>query len=93
MVSGCVTIPNTRQCQVSGVLDAGMICAENLTGIKSEMNLEQVIEFLEPQSLPSPRAGAICMSPDDFNAMKTALEQACRDLGERCSKQIQLALH
>jgi hypothetical protein len=32
-----------------------------------------------------PRAGAIAMSAEDMTKEKTALEQACRDLGKSCS--------
>lgn len=98
-LSGCVTIPNTRSCQVAGVLNAGMICAESLTDHTSDMTLSQAIDFLEPQAeRPDPenpgktlpaRAGAICRSADDESKLKTALEEACRELGSRCSYEIQ----
>ena len=90
-LSACVTIPNTRKCSVAGLLDAGMICAETITGKTSEMNLLETIEFLEPQP-EGARAGAICQSAEDYRREKDALEQACRMLGNRCTPEIQHAI-
>lgn len=39
-------------------------------------------------SMPK-RAGAVCESSYDWTIKKTALEQACRELGKRCSYEIQ----
>ncbi len=100
--SACVTVPNVGACSVAGTLSAGAICAETLTDKKWEMTLDEFLDFLEPQPerqdpadvskiLPA-RAGAICQSADDWNAMKTALEQACRELGSRCSYQVKQAI-
>lgn len=82
--TSCVTIPNTRNCAVAGRLAAGAFCSDTLTGETSDMTLDQFIAFLEPQIEP-PRAGAICQSAEDFSKVKTVLEQACRELGSRCS--------
>jgi len=81
---GCVhvEIPNTKKCAVSGSLVDGAICAETLTGETSEMNAVEYVYFLEPNT---ERGGAICESADDFNKEKTALEQACRLLGKKCT--------
>lgn len=95
LLSSCVTIPNTTACSVAGRLDAGMLCAETGTPRTSSMDLAQTIYFLEPQPSPSPgmtpRAGAICQSAEDWNKVKTALEQACRELGSKCSFEVQSA--
>jgi hypothetical protein len=102
VASGCVTIPNSKFCTVAGVLSAGANCAESLTEKTSEMTLDQFIDFLEPQSerddpdhpgqkLPA-RGGAICQSSDDFTKIKTSLEKACRELGSRCSYEVQHAI-
>jgi hypothetical protein len=101
-LSACVTVPNTTVCTVSGVMADGAICAETLTDKTSELTLTEWIDFLEPQperpdpvhpgeTLPA-RAGAMCQSSEDWNKMKTALEQACRELGNRCSYQIKTAI-
>lgn len=97
-LSACVTVPNTTVCTVAGTMSAGAICAETLTDHKTEMDLDTWIEFLEPQlerSDPSDpakvlpaRAGALCQSAEDWNKQKTALEQACRMLGKRCSREL-----
>ena len=102
VLSACVTVPNTTVCTVSGVLSDGSICAETLTGKKSELDIDKFLEFLTPQDeRPDPdhpgqtlpkRAGAMCQSKEDWNKMKTALEQACRDLGLRCSYELKHAI-
>lgn len=103
LISGCVTVvPNTRACTAAGPLSAGMICAETLSDKTSELTFDEAIEFLEAQperpdpnepgaTLPA-RAGAICQSADDWNKQKTALEQACRRLGRKCSYEVRSAL-
>ena len=72
---------------MAGQLSAGMVCANSHTGVTSEIPLDAAIAFLEPE-LPTEttqgRAGAICQSAADWGAQKTALEQACRMLGNRC---------
>lgn len=77
-LNGCVTIPNTRECYVpGGKILAGMDCADSNTGAKSRLTYEETIAFI--------KAGAVCRSSSDFNRQKTALEEACRILGMRCS--------
>jgi hypothetical protein len=44
-----------------------------------------------PAHLPK-RAGAVCRSAEDDQAIHTALEQACRELGKACSYEIKKAL-
>jgi hypothetical protein len=98
----CVTIPAVKKCSVAGTLSGGMDCANTQTGETSSLTLEETIEFLEPQlerhdpdhpgkTLPA-RAGAVCQSAEDESKIKTALEQACRELGRRCSPEIRSAL-
>ena len=100
LLSSCVTVPvpNTKECQVAGILSAGMNCAETITHKISELNLAETIDFLEPQperqdpsdptkTLPA-RAGAICRSADDARKQKDALDIACRLLGNKCTKEM-----
>lgn len=65
----------------------------------SSMNLDEWVAFLEPQPehpdhkdatkvIPA-RGAAICMADEDWNKMKTALEQACKKLGRWCSYEAQ----
>nr|BFD58920.1 hypothetical protein CKG001_10270 [Bdellovibrio sp. CKG001] len=58
------------------------------------MTLEEFIEFLEPQEevrssdgtiIQEARGGALCLSAEDLNKQKTALEKACRKLGRGCT--------
>lgn len=93
-VTGSVVVPNTTDCSLAGVWEAGAFCAESVTGIKSKLTMDEYLDFLTPQDArPDPqdpaktlpkRAGAVCQSADDFGRRKTALEQACRMLGKRC---------
>lgn len=46
---------------------------------------EQAPTEANPAVKLSARAGAICQSADDWNKIKTKLEEACRMLGKRCS--------
>lgn len=77
---------------------AGADCTHTLTPQTREMNLDQFIQFLEPQperpdpdhpgqTLPA-RGGAMCQSSSDWGAQKTALEKACKELGSRCTYEI-----
>lgn len=104
VLSGCVSIkvPNTTACSVAGVLAAGAICAETITGKTSDMTLDQFLDFLEPKAeRPDPndpsatipgRAGAICQSAEDWGRIKTTLEQACRELGSKCSYELKAVI-
>lgn len=98
LLAGCKTVPikNTRECVVAGVFQAGMDCSTTNTSQISQMDLEQMIVFLEPQGerlnaqgkkLPA-RAGAVCRSDEDFTSQKTSLEQACVLLRDRCTPEL-----
>lgn len=92
-----IEIKNGEVCTVAGVLQAGADCAETLTPKTRSMNFEALVDYLEPQlekkdakgKIVSPeRGGAIIMSADYFNHIKTKLEQACSLLGDRCTYEI-----
>lgn len=116
-LSACVTIPATREYTVAGKLDAGMIWADTQGAGDGDLDLDETIDFLEPQPerecvpvpkttictrlAPTPerpavklpeRAGAVCRSTEDAKKLKVALEQACRDLGRRCSYEVKQAI-
>lgn len=67
-------------CSVAGIFAAGMDCAETGSSKTSELNAKEMIDFLE--------AGAICMSAADRKREKTAIEQACYLLKDRCTVEI-----
>lgn len=95
IVSGCVTVRDIRTCTVAGDLSAGGICSHTLSSQTEDLNFDEFLDFLEAQpELPGKFAhgAAVCMSAADFNEMKTELEQACRELGKRCSLQTQQLL-
>jgi hypothetical protein len=62
-----------------------MDCAHSLQDKTYELTLDETIKFLEP-SVEEDRGGAICLSSEDYVALKTALEQACYLLSSRCVK-------
>lgn len=98
LVSACGTttqIPNTMVCTSAGSLHNGAICAETITGNTSDMTFEMFLDFLEPKEagpFNPARSGAICQSSADWGKQKTALEQACRAMGARCSYEIKQIL-
>lgn len=85
-------MPNTEVCSVAGLLAAGMDCAETLTHKTRSMNLDETIEFLEPQTGPKAKGAALCQSADDWSKQKIALEQACELLGSKCTYDMKSAL-
>ncbi|NTU74270.1 hypothetical protein HGB07_09115 [Candidatus Roizmanbacteria bacterium] len=56
------------------------------------MTLDEFIDFLEPTDT---RGGAVCMSGDDWTALKTAIEQLCRRMGNKCTYEMRqiISLH
>lgn len=74
-------------CSVAGVMAAGMDCAHTVTGQTYEKDLQETMKFLEP-SLEENRAGAICMSAEHFNQMKTSLDIICASIGKHCTVEI-----
>lgn len=66
------------------------------------MTMDQFLDFLESvperpdptnpgKTLPA-HGAALCMSVEDWNIMKTELEEACRQMGSHCSFAIQETL-
>lgn len=87
LLSGCtITLPDVKVCAVAGMMSAGSDCAYTISGETSSMDLNQWIEFLEPQVEPA-RGAAMCMSSSDFAKIKTVIEQACKKLGTSCTKE------
>jgi hypothetical protein len=109
-IASCVTVPSTKVCAVAGKMAGGAVCAETETNVQTQLDLDELIDLLEPQEartcVPVPgmsvcasrqvgtpvalpkRGAALIISADDFAKIKTALEQACRELGNSCSYQI-----
>lgn len=88
-------IRDTRVCTVAGVLAAGMDCGHTRSDETESMTLDQAIEFLEPQigTKDKPeRAGAMCLSADDYVQNKNDLEILCRLMGSRCTYEAQQAI-
>lgn len=92
LASCSIVVPNTKVCATAGTMTAGADCAWTLTDATEELDMNQWLEFLEPRQATetSPaRGAAICQSAEDWNRMKTALEQACRKLGRWCTHEAQ----
>lgn len=66
-----------------------MVCAHTLSDSTRTMTLQESITFLEPTTTIG---GALCQSASDWNALKTALEVACKELGKSCTKAAQAQL-
>ncbi len=87
----CHKIHDTEVCSVAGIMSAGMDCVHSQTDSARALNLQETIDFLEPQ-IPDPktkkpgRAGAMCMSAEYFNLMKTDLDVICEKIS--CSDEI-----
>lgn len=65
-------------------MSEGANCANTTTGEMKQIGLDEYIDFLKIQTEPS-RPGAVCMSFQDFDHLKTSIEVACRMLGKRCT--------
>lgn len=97
--SACVTVPNARTYAVAGKLSHGGIWAETQTPLTGDLTMDEFLDFLEAQDArPDPKdptkvlpahGAAVCLTSDDFDKLQTALGQACRELGKRCSKEVQ----
>lgn len=97
---GTVKVKDSTECVIAGVFQAGMDCATTNSSQISEMDFEEMIEWLEAQperpgpdgkTLPA-RSGAVCRSDDDFTAQKVALEQACALLKNRCIPEVKAVI-
>lgn len=65
--------------------------------------MDQFLDFLEAQDArPDPNdpsnilpahGAALCMSAADWTQMKMELEEACRELGDHCTVEMQNALN
>ena len=86
-----VQVPNTEVCAVAGKVQYGANCVHTLSDETREMQFEEFIKFLEPSNNP-PKGAALCQSSDDWNKQKTALEEACKILKDKCTYQIQQAI-
>lgn len=86
-----VKVPNVKACAVAGSLQNGMDCAYTLSSETSQMDAQEMIAFLEPDPINN-KGAAICQASEDWGKIKTALEQACKQLKKRCSYEIKEAI-
>lgn len=92
-----IKIQDTEVCTVAGKLIAGGDCAHTLKPDTRQMSFEEFVKFLEPQEeiknekgeiIQAARGPALCQSSNDWNKMKTTLEQACELLKDRCTYEL-----
>lgn len=90
LASSCdVTIPNIVVCsaKTDNIVRDGAVCATTLSGEVWDIDAAEYLAKL-PVNVADERPGAIVMTADDFNAYKTALDQACRALGKKCKRAV-----
>lgn len=63
------------------MLSAGVNCVSAVSGTKTQMSFEELVEMLEPTS---ERAGAVIIPFDDYIEIKKTIESAC--VYVRCKK-------
>lgn len=80
---GSVTIHDSKVCTVSGRVIAGANCVSAVSGTKTQLDFDQLIDMLEPSEAED-RAGAVIIPFNDFIEIKKQTEQACVYL--RCKK-------
>lgn len=70
-------------------MSAGADCVRIISGEKTQLTLDELLEMLEPTT---ERGGAIITPVDDFVSLKNSLEKACILLKDRCTKEIKKKL-
>lgn len=78
---GTIKIHDTKVCTVAGKLSAGANCTKAVSGAKTQITFEELIDMLEPGENRGP---AVVIPMNDFVDLKTELESACIYL--RCKK-------
>lgn len=86
----CVSIKDVKTCSAKGSIASGAICTHSLTDEVEDLTFDEYLQFL----IATPtKASAMCHSLEDYTEIKTELEQACRELGSRCTKEIKEKLN
>ena len=80
---GSVTLTDYTGCTVSGRVIAGANCVMAVSGKRTELDFDGLIDMLEPSEAEG-RAGAVIIPFDDFIEIKKNSEIACQYL--RCKK-------
>ncbi|MBK9392051.1 MAG: hypothetical protein IPN68_18380 [Bacteroidetes bacterium] len=103
ILAGCsglsnIKVPDTEVCAVSGKISAGGNCVRTLSPETRQLGFDEFLDFLEASEeilnpdgsvLRPAKGAALCQSSDDFNKIKTTLEQACYLLKKRCTFEMQ----
>lgn len=80
---GSITIHDSKVCTVSGKVLAGANCVTAVSGQKTQLDFDQLIDMLEPNENEE-RAGAVIIPFNDFIEIKKQIEIACTKL--KCKK-------
>lgn len=84
-LSSCATkIPDIEVCAIGLSLENGASCVRSISDGSRELSGAQFVAYLEPSESKAP---ALCMSSSDFSKLKTAIEQLCHRLGQKCNKE------
>lgn len=84
-LSSCATeIPDIEVCAIGLSLETGATCVNSNSDKSRELTGAQFVAFVEPSDSKAP---ALCMSSTDFSKLKTAIEQLCHRLGQKCKKE------
>lgn len=89
IVSSCssINVKDTKVCAVSGVITAGANCVYTVSKKREQLNLEQLIEMLEP-NVKEKRGGAIIIPFKDYIDVKENIEIVCNLKMVKCKKDI-----
>lgn len=90
-----MTIQDTTACTVNGVISRGATCASTVSSVQTQLTLAEVLDILEARpERPDPQHPGLVLpahpsgvfeSAEDYASDSSELQQACRDLGTRCS--------
>ena len=78
---GTVKIHDTKICTVAGAMSAGANCTRAVSGERTQLNFEELVDMLLPTEAHGP---AVIIPLNDFVDLKNELEQACVYL--KCKK-------
>lgn len=87
LISSCgsITLTDYKGCTVSGRVIAGANCVNTLSGVKTQLDFDGLMDMLEPNEAEE-RSGAIIIPFDDFIEIKKNTEIACQYI--RCKKKV-----
>lgn len=74
-----------RVYSTAGILSAGAFYADSGDKTTGSLTFDDWIAFLEAKPGKDGHGAALCMSPSDYAKIKTAMQEACQQLGGSCT--------